>query len=156
MVNPLRYYFILFYNHRQHWILHAFGEKYDKDKIGLYRDDGLACFGNINGSQAERIRKEFTLIFKTEIILSITSETNLKIVNVLDVSLNLNTGTHKPYNKPSNNPYILISIQIMHRKYILYINLSKNIQKRLSKLSSTTRIFNNSKDLYNNATSIKN
>ena len=156
MVNPLRYYFILFYNHRQHWILHAFGEKYDKDKIGLYRDDGLACFGNINGSQAERIRKEFTLIFKTEIILSITSETNLKIVNFLDVSLNLNTGTHKPYNKPSNNPYILISIQIMHRKYILYINLSKNIQKRLSKLSSTTRIFNNSKDLYNNAPSIKN
>ena len=62
------------------YILHVFGEKYGNDKIGLYRDDGLACFGNINGSQAERIRKEFISIFKTEFKLSITSVTNLKIV----------------------------------------------------------------------------
>ena len=31
-------------------ILHVLGEKYRKDKIGLYHDDGLACFGNISGS----------------------------------------------------------------------------------------------------------
>ena len=30
--------------------LHVLREKYLKDKIGLYRDDGLPCFGNINGS----------------------------------------------------------------------------------------------------------
>ena len=74
-------------------ILQVLGEKYGKDKIGLYRDDGLACFGNIKGSQVERIRKELISIFKTEFKLNITSETNLKIVNVLDVTLNLNTGT---------------------------------------------------------------
>ena len=108
----------------------SFGEKYEKDKIGLYRDDGLACFGNINGSQAERIRKDFTLIFKTEIKLSITSETNLKIVNFLDVSLNLNTGTHEPYNKPSNNPlYININLNHAPEIYNIYKSLKKYTKK---------------------------
>ena len=32
------------------YILHILGEKFRKDKIGLYGDDELACFGNINGS----------------------------------------------------------------------------------------------------------
>ena len=31
------------------------------------------------------------------------------------LTLNLNTGSHKPYNKPNNNPFISISIQIIHR-----------------------------------------
>ena len=35
------------------YILHVLGEKYRKVKIGLYRDDGLTCFGNTNGSQVE-------------------------------------------------------------------------------------------------------
>ena len=35
------------------YILHVLGEKYGKDKAGLYLDDGSACFGNINESQAE-------------------------------------------------------------------------------------------------------
>ena len=83
-------------------ILHVLGEKYGTDKIGLYRNDGLACFRNISGSQAEWIRKEFTSIFKSEFKLSITSETNLKIVNFLDITLNLNTGTNETYNKTNN------------------------------------------------------
>ena len=68
------------------YILHVLGEKYGKDKIGLYRDDGLACFGNIKGSQAERIRKELISIFKSEFKLNITSETNLTIVNFFNVT----------------------------------------------------------------------
>ena len=48
------------------YILHVLGENYGKDKIGLYHDDGVTYFGNINGSQAGRIRKEFISIFKTE------------------------------------------------------------------------------------------
>ena len=51
---------------------------------------------------------------KTEFKLSITSETNLKIVNFFDVTLNLNTGAQEPYSKPNNNP--LISIQIIYQK----------------------------------------
>ena len=41
------------------YILHIFGEKYGKHRIGLYCDDGLACFGYTSGPQAGRIRKDF-------------------------------------------------------------------------------------------------
>ena len=37
------------------YILHVLGEKYWKDKMGLYCDDSFVSFGNINGSQTERI-----------------------------------------------------------------------------------------------------
>ena len=49
------------------YILFVLGEKYGKDKIGFHSDDGLACFGNIHTSQAERIGKEFISIFKSRI-----------------------------------------------------------------------------------------
>ena len=83
--------------------------------------------------------------------LSNTTETNLKILNFLDITLNLNTGTHKPYNKPNNNPlYIIIN---SHHPPNQIKNIPESIQKRISKLSITNRVFNNSKDLYNNALS---
>ena len=41
------------------YILHILGEKYGKHRIGLYRDDGLACFGYTSGPQADRIRKDY-------------------------------------------------------------------------------------------------
>ena len=43
-------------------------------------------------------------MFKTEFKLSVTSETNLMIANLLYVTLNSNTGTHEPSNKLNNNP----------------------------------------------------
>ena len=54
------------------YILHILGEKYGKHRIGLYRDDGLACFGYTNGPQADRIKKDFIKIFKEDFNLSIT------------------------------------------------------------------------------------
>ena len=35
---------------------YSIGEKLNKDNIGLYRDDGLACFKNNNGHQNNKIR----------------------------------------------------------------------------------------------------
>ena len=49
------------------YILNLLGEKYGKDRVGLYRDDGLACFENVSGPQAEKIRKDVIKIFKTKI-----------------------------------------------------------------------------------------
>ena len=73
-------------------ILHILGEKYRKHRTGLYRHDGLACFGYTSRPQADRIRKDFIKIFKEDFDLSITYETKLKAVNFLDVTLNLTTG----------------------------------------------------------------
>ena len=105
-------------------------------------------FWNYQRITSRTIRKEFISLFKTEFKLSITIETNLKIVNVLDVTMNLNTGTREPYNKPNNN-LLYININSNHLSEIIK-NLPENIQKRISKLSSSTRILNNCKDIYNN------
>ena len=47
------------------YILHILGEKYGKHRIGLYRDDGLPCFGYTSGPLTDRIRKDFTKILLT-------------------------------------------------------------------------------------------
>ena len=40
------------------FLLYALSLKYNKASIGLYRDDRLAVFRNINGSHSEKIKKE--------------------------------------------------------------------------------------------------
>ena len=130
-------------------IVHILCEKYGKQRIGLYRHDGLACFGYTSGPQADRIRKDFIKIFKEDFDLSITCETNLKAVNFLDVTLNLTTGKYQPYNKPDNNP-LYINILSNHPPNIIK-NLPDNISKRINTLSADETTFNKFKDLYNNA-----
>ena len=69
--------------------------------IGLYRDDGLAVFRNKSGTQLEKIKKKLQRLFK-EYDLEIIAESNQKIVNYLDVTLNLKDGTFRPYHKPGD------------------------------------------------------
>ena len=114
------------------YMLHILGAKYGKHRIGLYRDDGLACFGYTSGPQADRIRKDFIKIFREDSNLSVTSETNLKAVNFLDVTLNLTTGKYQPYNKPDNN-LLYINILSNHPPNIIK-NLPENISKRINTL----------------------
>ena len=39
-----------------------------------------------------------------ELNLSITMDVNAKVVNFLDITLDLSKGIHKPYMKPGNTP----------------------------------------------------
>ena len=80
------------------YLLSIISESYNKEEIGLYRDDDLAVFKNISGPQADKIRKHFQAIFKTS-GLDLEFDCNLKIVNYLDVTLNLGNGTYQPYHK---------------------------------------------------------
>ena len=58
-------------------------------------------------SKTKRLRKNVVKIFKNY-ALSITSKTNLKIVDYLDVTFDLQNNSCKPYRKPDNLPvYIL-------------------------------------------------
>ena len=68
-------------------------------KIGLYRDDGLAV-SSATPRGNERIKNEICLVFK-EHGLNITIEVNKKIVDFLDVTLDLNDSTYRPYTKPN-------------------------------------------------------
>ena len=58
----------------------------------VYIDDGLALFKSINGHRVDKIQKEFPQLFK-ENGLSLEIECNLKTINYLDITLDLNTAT---------------------------------------------------------------
>ena len=90
------------------YFIYILSTEHGKGLNGLYRDYSFTCFENISGSQADHIRKDFINIFRKEFQLKIVSETNLKIVNFLDATLDLTTGKYKPYNKPAIYPYTLM------------------------------------------------
>ena len=46
------------------FMLNMLSKKFDKDNIGLYRDDGLSVFKNYNGHQNYKVRKKMTDLFK--------------------------------------------------------------------------------------------
>ena len=68
------------------FLLSTLSASYPKENIGLYRDDGLAIFKDINGRTADIIRKQFHALFKRN-KLELEIECNLKIINYLDVTL---------------------------------------------------------------------
>ena len=78
--------------------------------------------------------------------MDVIIECNMKIVNYLDVTFNLNDGTYRPYQKPDN------IIQYMHVESNHPPNNikqnPKTIEKRLSQLSSKEEIFNESAPFY--------
>ena len=110
---------------------------------------GLACFENSSGPEMERIRKAFIKLFKNEFSFNIVSDASIKVVNFLDLTLNLSTGKYEPYNKPDNKP-LYINVKSNHPPKIIK-NLPESISRRINKLSSDKTVFNNSKELFNNA-----
>ena len=68
------------------FMLSVIGNKYNPNNIGLHRDDGLAVFKNTSGPQSEKLFKNKGL----DIIINC----NMKIVNYLDVTLNLKSDSH--------------------------------------------------------------
>ena len=73
------------------FLLDRISAKYDKNNIGLHHDDGLSVFKKKSGTQLERIKKNLQKTFK-EFGLEVVAESNLRVVNYLDVTLNLNNG----------------------------------------------------------------
>ena len=107
------------------YILHILGEKYGEHRIGLYRDDGLACFRYTSAPQADEINK-FCKDFWGRFW---SCKTNLK-----DVNVQLTTGKYQPYNERDNNPPY-INILFNHPSNIIK-NLPGNIPKRINTLSA--------------------
>ena len=104
----------------------------DKSDCGLYRDDGLLVLHNVNGQQIDRVRKNTIQTFK-DVGFLIDIETNLKIVDFLDITFNLNNSMSKPYKKP-NDLLLYIKKSSNHPSQIIK-QLPKIINNRLSKNS---------------------
>ena len=93
------------------FLLGKFSEICNKSNIRLYRDDGLSIFRNKSDTKLEKMKKKLQRLFK-EYDLEITAESNLKILNYLDVTFNLKDGTFRPYYKPNDQ------IQYIHTESI--------------------------------------
>ena len=83
------------------FLLEKISEISNKSNIGFYRDDGLSIFRNKSGTQLEKMKKKLQRLFK-EYDLEITAESNLKIINYLDVTFNLRDRIFRPYHKPDD------------------------------------------------------
>ena len=128
------------------FILNKLSSADPNDSMGLYRDDGLAVFKNMNPRSGDKARKVFCKILG-DLGLKITMQSNLKIVNYLDVTLNLTTGKYYPFRKPDNNP-LYINAKSNHPSFIIKQILA-SISARLSSLSCDSVEFNKSSKLYN-------
>ena len=109
------------------YLLSLLGEKYNNKEIGLYRDDGLSVFKNINGPEAEKIKEDIQRI-----------SCNMKVVNYLDVTFNLNDESYRPYHKTTDGISFIKQLPI-------------SIESRLSKLLSSKEIFKQSAKMYQEA-----
>jgi hypothetical protein len=118
-----------------------------KDKIGLYRDDGLAVFDE-PPRKIEMIKKTICKIFR-ENNLKLTIEANKKSVNYLDITLDLRTETYKPFTKP-NNETLYVHKQSNHPPSIIR-NIPTGINKRLSNISSDKESFEAATEPYQKA-----
>ena len=116
-------------------------------EIGLYRDDALAVT-DARPRQIEMMKKKLCRIFKDN-GFSITIDANIKSVNFLDLNLNLENETYKPYMKPNDFP-LYVDTQSNHPPNILR-NIPKSVNRRLCSISSNEEVFNSAIPPYQQA-----
>ena len=78
-----------------------------------------------------------------EIGFKIKIQTNLELVDFLDITFNLSNGTYKPYRKPNDN-LLYINSSSKHPPQILK-QLPTSTAKRLSKNVSSVEVLNSAK-----------
>ena len=100
----------------------------NQNDVGLYRDDGLVILRNLSVPQIETVGKEIIKMFK-ECGLSITTKTNLKDVQFLDIELDLINITYRPYKKPNDNT-MYINVNSNHPPSIIK-QIPSSINRRL-------------------------
>lgn len=116
--------------------------------IELYRDDSVILLCKVKPQKTDWLRIELIKFFKDH-ELSITTTTNTKVTNFLDVTLDLNNGCYKPYTKDLCNIKYVSKLS-NHPKTILD-NLHKSVQFRLSTNSSNKDVFDKAKTKHTEA-----
>ena len=105
--------------------------------LGLYRDDGLAASA-LTARLTEKLWQQIRKVYEDN-GLKVTGEANKKIVNFLDVTLNLTTGSHRAFSKP-NSTILYINSLSNHPPTILK-NIPLEVNRRLCRLSSNEEEF---------------
>lgn len=93
----------------------------------------------------KKTKQEVSNAFKSN-GLKITIDANKKITHFLDATFDLTNGSYKPYMKP-NNKLSNVHRQSNHPR-VLLTNNPLNIKKRLTDISSSKAVFDESIALY--------
>lgn len=118
------------------FILHSI-KKEIQGNYGLYRDDGL-CAIKASPQAIEKTKKQLCSLFH-KYDLKITVEANSKLINYLDVTLDLTSGIYAPYMKP-NNKLLYVSKLSNHPPQVTN-NIPLGINNRLCNISSDSTTF---------------
>ena len=129
-------------------MLHVLSGLFPGVSFGIYKDDMLALSYNTNGPEQDRLRKDVIRVFQ-ELGFRVTIDVNLKVVNFLDVTLDLDRGKYMPYRKP-NDRLSFINVGSSHPPFV-FKNMVRNTSERLSRLSSDISVFNSIAPPYNKA-----
>ena len=129
------------------YILSKLKDINDDIDLGLFRDDG-AGESSLPPNQLDDVRKEIIAKFK-QLGLKITIETGKKEVNFLDVTMNLETDTYKPYLKDNDVP-LYVHRESNHPRQVLN-NIPDSVNRRLSAISSNDEMFRTAAPKYQDA-----
>ena len=130
------------------FLLYKLNDLIDPFNHGLYRDNGLILLERGTARIGDMLRKKVIKMFK-EYDVDIDIESNLKIVEYLDITLNLNNGIVAPFKKANHIPSYINTASNHPRQ--IYKNISKGIATRLSNNSSNKNIFEQNIDEYQQA-----
>ena len=98
--------------------------------------------------QTEAIKKKIVEQFAKH-GLGTTAEANLKVVDFLDVTFNLDEESFKPYCKPNNIPQYVN--RFSNHPPCVIRNIPENVNKRLSSISSSEKMFESAAPQYQEA-----
>ena len=130
------------------YILDILSRIVSPEQMGLYHHDGLIYIPNSNGPNSSRMQKKIIRAFKF-LVFKIEVSSNNKIINFLDVTLNLSNNTYKPFLKTDLYPSY-ININSNHPKTIIK-QVPKAIKLRIRNLSANEKIFQESSKIYMDA-----
>ena len=132
------------------YILHKVTSILPKEHVGIFRDDMLFVMKTTrraHGRNCELMGQKLSKLFNEWFDLRITWEANLRVVNYLDISLNFEDGSYRPYRKDDSIP-VYIHKDSNHPPHIKK-GLVNMISRRISDLSSNEEIFNQAAPIYN-------
>ena len=129
------------------YLLSLLSDHFDRNQLGLYRDDGLAAL-HLSGPQTDRARKRLCDIFKA-CGLKVTVDILMTQTDFLDVTFDLPSGKYWPYRKPNDHP-LYIHAKSSHPPTVLK-NLPSMIGNRLASISCDKQKFDQAKPDYEEA-----
>ena len=115
------------------------------EQLGLYCYDGLIYIPNSNGPISSSTQKKILRVIKF-LGFKIEVSSNNKIVNFLDVTLDLSNNSYKPFVKTDQHPSY-INVNSNHPKNIIK-QVPKAVKLRICKLSANLKIFKESSKMY--------